>query len=139
MAAGDIIQSKTAILDDSDSNLTCTFDNDSNAGCAAAVLHHRLRSVCDRGWKSDRVGFCRINFRCYSVGRSCHQDRNGTRSRIGDMDAQHNDIRLGGDGKGKRVRVWVALFNATGTIEGTPILEADLRIDTMPVLDGVSE
>lgn len=32
MAAGDIIQSKTAILDDSDSNLTCTFDNDFTPG-----------------------------------------------------------------------------------------------------------
>lgn len=53
MASGDIIQSKTAILDDSDSNLTCTF------------------------------------------------------------------------------------FNAAGGLEGTPTLEADLQIDTMPVIDGV--
>lgn len=48
-------------------------------------------------------------------------------------------LALGGQGKGRRVRVWVAFFNAAGAIEGTPILEADLQIDTMPVLDGVSE
>lgn len=48
-------------------------------------------------------------------------------------------LALGGEGKGARVRVWVALFNAAGAIEGTPILEADLRIDTMPVIDGVNE
>jgi hypothetical protein len=47
-------------------------------------------------------------------------------------------LALGGQGKGKRVRVWVAFMGATGAIEGTPTLEADLQIDTMPVIDGVS-
>lgn len=48
-------------------------------------------------------------------------------------------LALGGEGKGARVRVWVALFNASGAIEGTPIIEADLRVDTMPVIDGIDE
>lgn len=47
-------------------------------------------------------------------------------------------LALGGQGKGRRVRVWVAFVNAAGELEGAPILEADLQIDTMPVLDGVS-
>ena len=48
-------------------------------------------------------------------------------------------LALGGQGKGRRVRVWVAFMGATGAIEGTPTLEADLQIDTMPVVDGVDE
>lgn len=48
-------------------------------------------------------------------------------------------LALGGQGKGRRVRVWVAFMNSAGGIEGAPTLEADLQIDTMPVLDGVSE
>ncbi|MGE3596635.1 MAG: hypothetical protein AB7N70_13890 [Dehalococcoidia bacterium] len=46
-------------------------------------------------------------------------------------------LALLGLGKGKQVQVWVAALNAAGSIQGTPSLEADLQIDTMPVIDGV--
>jgi hypothetical protein len=46
-------------------------------------------------------------------------------------------LALLGLGKGKRVQVWVAAMNSAGAIQGTPTLEADLQIDTMPVIDGV--
>ncbi len=48
-------------------------------------------------------------------------------------------VALGGQGKGRRVRVWVAVFNAAGAIEGTPVLEADVQIDTMTVVDGIDD
>lgn len=48
-------------------------------------------------------------------------------------------VALGGHGKGRRVRVWVAVLNATGAIEATPILEADVQIDTMTVIDGIDK
>lgn len=47
-------------------------------------------------------------------------------------------LALGVAGKGKRVRVWVAVLNATGAIDGTPMLEADDQIDTMQVIDSVT-
>jgi hypothetical protein len=46
-------------------------------------------------------------------------------------------LALLGLGKGKRVQVWVAVMNSAGAIQGAPTLEADLQIDTMPVIDGV--
>lgn len=46
-------------------------------------------------------------------------------------------LALNGRGKGRRVRMWVAPFNADGQIEGDPILEEDVRIDMMPVTDAV--
>lgn len=45
-------------------------------------------------------------------------------------------LAMGNTGKGKRVRVWVAVFDAAGAIEGAPSLEADVQIDTMQVIDG---
>jgi len=46
-------------------------------------------------------------------------------------------LAMSGQGKGRRVRMWLAVFNASGAIEGDPVLEEDLTIDTMPVLDAV--
>lgn len=53
-------------------------------------------------------------------------------------DASLVALAMGHAGKGKRVRVWVAVFNAAGAIEGTPSLEADVQIDTMQVIDAVT-
>lgn len=53
-------------------------------------------------------------------------------------DASLVALAMGHAGKGARVRVWVAVFNAAGAIEGTPSLEADVQIDTMQVIDAVT-
>lgn len=48
-------------------------------------------------------------------------------------------LAMGNTGKGKRVRVWVGVFNAAGDVEGTPSLESDCQLDTMQVIDGIEE
>lgn len=71
------------------------------------------------------------------IAESLELQSHGLQIELSGANAALVALALGPASKGRRVRVWVAFFNAAGAIEGTPSLEADVQIDTMQVIDAV--